>query len=445
MSSALALFTSLLAASSALAHCQLAWPYPLHSPLNPDTPEAIKDYSMTSPLITDGTYPCKGFISSDMSSVATWSAGSTYNYTVVGTATHGGGSCQLSMSYDSGATWSVIFSQIGGCLVDGMTTEFPLPADAPSGEALFAWGWFNLLGNREMYHNCAPVTITGGGAGLSGDDYPTPFVANADVNECVTIENIEVVFPNPGKNVKYGGSYAGSQPTEPVGFTGSNCVAPGASSGGSSSGSGSSSASASETASATSSAAAGVSISAGVSVGVSVGGSDAASTTATATASASTTSSATTAPVNNAAVGDGSSSSTSASASASTSTTGSSGSSSCKRKRGLRSRQRRSDAHGHLIPRGGRVAAQQATHPNASSKRDSGSKRVAASKATHPGAAEKRDGGKRVAASKATHPGAAEKRGESGRVAASKATHPNAAAGKRGEIRGRGAMFSGSA
>ena len=63
---------------------------------------------------------------------------------------HGGGSCQLAMSYDNGASWNVIYSIIGGCLVEGLTQDVKIPADAPSGEALFAWNWFNLLGNREM-------------------------------------------------------------------------------------------------------------------------------------------------------------------------------------------------------------------------------------------------------------------------------------------------------
>ncbi len=163
-----------------------------------------------------------------MSVVDTYSAGSTMNYTIAGTATHGGGSCQISMSYDLGATWSVIFSQIGGCLIDGMTTTITIPTDAPSGQALFSWSWFNLLGNREMYQNCAVVTITNGGAGLMADRYPTPFVANAGVNECVTIEATAVVFPNRGTNVVYGGSYASTKPITPAGFTGTNCVGPGA-------------------------------------------------------------------------------------------------------------------------------------------------------------------------------------------------------------------------
>lgn len=74
--------------------------------------------------------------------------------------------------------------------------------------------------------NCAAVTVTNGGSGLSG---PTPFVANANVNDCKTIEGVDVVFPDPGPIVHYGGSYTSSRPTMPAGFSGSNCVGPGAS------------------------------------------------------------------------------------------------------------------------------------------------------------------------------------------------------------------------
>ncbi|KAK8854655.1 hypothetical protein IAR55_003394 [Kwoniella newhampshirensis] len=403
MSTRLAILTSLLAASSALAHCQLAWPFPLHSPLNPATPEAIKDYSMTSPLVTDGTYPCKGFINnpvSDMNSVVTWSAGSTINYTIAGTAVHGGGSCQCSMSYDQGKTWNVIFSYIGGCLIEGMTTEITIPADAPSGEALFAWGWFNLLGNREMYHNCAPVTIANGGAGFNNSvDYPTPFVANAgkDINQCVTIENTAVVFPNPGKNVKYGGSYANSKPTTPAGFTGSNCVGPGATSAGSATTSNS-------TASLSAGSSSSTAISAAAPNNTSVLQSNVTSSaaiSATTFYSVSVSSTGTTLDPDNNVAPTPTASSTSSKGKT------------CKPKR-----RRDFDQHNHqrLVrrPRSSshRVAALTATHPNQSAaKREAdvleerSPKRVAASKAEHivrPGARGE-DGVKRVAAKMATH------------------------------------------
>lgn len=162
-----------------------------------------------------------------MDSVKSIPAGSTLAYSIEGTATHGGGSCQISMSYDSGASWNVIHSIIGGCMVEGLDLSVEIPSEAPSGEALFSWSWFNHLGNREMYQNCAVVTITNGGSGLTG---PTPFVANVGVNECHTIEGIDVVFPNPGSSVSYGGSYASSKPTAVAGFTGTNCIGPGATS-----------------------------------------------------------------------------------------------------------------------------------------------------------------------------------------------------------------------
>lgn len=138
-------------ASSANAHMQLSWPYPLHSTFNPKTPENAKEYSMTSPLLAGGTYPCKGFINNPagspyMDSVVTWKAGQAINVTVAGSATHLGGSCQFSMSYDQGATWNVIQSYMGGCLTDSTTIDVDIPSEAPSGDALFSWTWFNHAG-----------------------------------------------------------------------------------------------------------------------------------------------------------------------------------------------------------------------------------------------------------------------------------------------------------
>jgi len=103
--------------SSALCHMQMSVPYPLHSPLDPQTPEADKDYSMTSPLLGDGSnFPCKGYQNDrPIRTTADYVAGKTYSMSLTGTATHGGGSCQLSLSYDNGKTFKVIKSIIGGC------------------------------------------------------------------------------------------------------------------------------------------------------------------------------------------------------------------------------------------------------------------------------------------------------------------------------------------
>lgn len=37
-------------------------------------------------------------------------------------------------------------------MAEDLTNSFQIPSAAPSGEAVFAWSWFNRLGNREMYH-----------------------------------------------------------------------------------------------------------------------------------------------------------------------------------------------------------------------------------------------------------------------------------------------------
>lgn len=92
----------------------------------------------------------QGYIDPTAPSVATWAAGSTINYELAGTAVHGGGSCQIVMSYDMGKTWNVIYSIMGGCVIESLTEAVTIPKEAPSGEALFGWNWFNKLGNREM-------------------------------------------------------------------------------------------------------------------------------------------------------------------------------------------------------------------------------------------------------------------------------------------------------
>jgi hypothetical protein len=45
----------LVSASLAAAHMEMSWPYPLRSRFDPQTTDI--DYSMTSPLLSDGTHP----------------------------------------------------------------------------------------------------------------------------------------------------------------------------------------------------------------------------------------------------------------------------------------------------------------------------------------------------------------------------------------------------
>ncbi|GFP53460.1 hypothetical protein ACSS6W_000993 [Trichoderma asperelloides] len=196
-------------AAMAQAHMELTWPYAFRSKYNPNVPESLRDYSMTSPLLANGSnYPCKGyqvdFNSPEGRSTVTWQAGGTYNFSLSGSATHEGGSCQVSLSYDQAKTWKVVHSWIGSCPLTP-TWTFTLPNDTPAGDALFAWTWFNKIGNREMYMNCAHVTILDrSGSGFDerspSDPYlsrPAQFVANVN-NGCGTLEGKDVLFPNPG-------------------------------------------------------------------------------------------------------------------------------------------------------------------------------------------------------------------------------------------------------
>lgn len=197
-------------------------PLPLRSPLNKEVKNA--DYSYTSPLKVDGSdFPCKGYTNDPFKATADYKAGQSYEMSIQGGASHGGGSCQLSLSYDNGKSFKVIKSIIGGCPLN-TSYKFIIPRDAPSGNALFAWTWFNRLGNREMYMNCAQVTISSGenednGGGGGGDDsspgsktrrrseenplgfLPDIFVANVDKG-CTTKEGKDVVFPKPGREIE---------------------------------------------------------------------------------------------------------------------------------------------------------------------------------------------------------------------------------------------------
>lgn len=212
MKNAFAIYAFL--ASTASAHMQMSNPYPIRSPLNPDGGDN-KDYSYTSPLDASGAnFPCKGYQNDAFKSVATYEGGQQYGMSLEGSATHGGGSCQLSLSYDTGKSFTVIESIEGGCPLTSNYT-FTIPSDAPSGQALFAWSWFNKIGNREMYMNCAQVTIKGSSSkrahardlkvardGTAFSSRPPLFIANVDgPGQCTTIESQEVKFPKPGSDL----------------------------------------------------------------------------------------------------------------------------------------------------------------------------------------------------------------------------------------------------
>ncbi|KAL1302882.1 hypothetical protein AAFC00_003209 [Neodothiora populina] len=270
-----------------------------HMIMNTPTPYGAKTLQ-TSPLNGDGyNFPCQSgsrtdaFDAEGASNPMTVGEDNPLKFT--GSAVHGGGSCQLSVTYEypppaDKSKWKVIHSFIGSCPAnaagnlptsatdaDGRpsgpictspdqteclpTFNFKIPEGMKNGNATLAWTWFNKLGNREMYMNCAPISISGG----SDDDtffnsLPEIFVANIP-GECTTESGV-MSFPNPGDQVTYGEAAT-------PGANG-GCPAPGSGSGSS----GSSSATVSATSSAAGSGASDIlplpSISLGLSAGLSI-------------------------------------------------------------------------------------------------------------------------------------------------------------------------------
>ncbi|EMC94923.1 hypothetical protein BAUCODRAFT_518344 [Baudoinia panamericana UAMH 10762] len=219
------IYNLLLLLPSALCHMEMSWPYPFRSKYDPANNYENIDYSMTSPLDADGSdFPCKGYQNDESTrSPIAYIAGSTYNVTLAGSAAHGGGSCQLSLSYDNGATFRVVKSMIGGCPLTS-TYDLTIPAYAPAGAALLAWTWQNYEGNREFYMNCAAIRITRQIPSLrrrkafrSFESLPYIWRTNlAGLNNCTTAAeqppSDTVVYPNPGPDVQYGGGINSSSP-----------------------------------------------------------------------------------------------------------------------------------------------------------------------------------------------------------------------------------------
>ena len=237
------------------AHMMMATPLPYgKSTLN------------NSPLLADGSdFPCKqrtGVYDAEGASNS-MALGSSQPLSFIGSATHGGGSCQISITYDENptksSTFKVIHSIEGGCPIKGVagnngdsasavdpdTYSFTIPSSLPTGTATLAWTWFNKIGNREMYMNCAPVTITGASSKRSEvevddlmtrnitqlmerdtaafDALPNMFTANIN-NGCGTQDSTDLRFPDPGDSLEQDGT-ATATPSPPTGSACGSTVA----------------------------------------------------------------------------------------------------------------------------------------------------------------------------------------------------------------------------
>ncbi|KAF2842128.1 lytic polysaccharide monooxygenase [Patellaria atrata CBS 101060] len=181
---------------------------PAHAHMKMSKPVPYGQDSLDTSPLSGGNFPCKqraGVYT--VTSMNDMLAGSDQTLEIAGGAAHGGGSCQISLSLDKEPTASskfkVIHSIIGGCPGGKPSYSFKIPDDMPNGEYTLAWTWFNKIGNREMYMNCAPVKVTGGCSGNSAfDRLPDMFVANIASTQCKTPEMVNVVFPNPGDSVE---------------------------------------------------------------------------------------------------------------------------------------------------------------------------------------------------------------------------------------------------
>jgi hypothetical protein len=193
--------------------------------INMQSPVPYNPAPDTSPLDASGSnYPCKAQGGFQVASQNTAAVGSTVKMSFMGSAVHNGGSCQVSLTKDGASSLSansqfkVIYSILGGCPgTNGATVSYdvPIPSDVPAGDYTYSWTWFNNIGNREMYMNCAPMTITGGsGSDDTFNALPDMAVYNiASKNTCKTIETFDVDFPNPGKYVTKGANFKAQAPT----------------------------------------------------------------------------------------------------------------------------------------------------------------------------------------------------------------------------------------
>ncbi|KAG9205151.1 hypothetical protein G6514_008728 [Epicoccum nigrum] len=157
--------------------------------------------------INQAQWPCKKNLGFEVTTMNKMAVGEQQTLSFDGSAVHGGGSCQLSVTTDTEPTensvWKVIQSIEGGCpgVEKAEEFKFELPDSIPNGKGTFAWTWFaKLSGGPEMYMNCAPIEVTGGASDTSKfDALPDMLVANLPgVTDCKQVPSTVLQIPNPG-------------------------------------------------------------------------------------------------------------------------------------------------------------------------------------------------------------------------------------------------------
>ncbi|TKA81458.1 hypothetical protein B0A55_02922 [Friedmanniomyces simplex] len=150
-----------------------------------------------------------------------------------GSATHGGGSGFLAVTTDEhpdvNSQWKTFMIFDSGMPVKGDSESgsgtssytYALPKGMLNGNLTLGWYWYNRIGNRELYSNCAPLEISGGSDDRSVfDALPNAYLINLPTSECSSQEMGDTEIPNPGNAVvvKFGG-------TSSLAATGPSCAA----------------------------------------------------------------------------------------------------------------------------------------------------------------------------------------------------------------------------
>lgn len=213
--SSFAMAAAMLSAPLINAHVEMTLPYPYG-------PGSLNN----SPLAKDGIdFPCKLRTGTYDPPVAANNMviGEIQTLSFKGSAVHGGGSCQVSLTKDMQPTidsdWFAIRSFEGGCPAsipgnypsdpesrEAPDFEYTIPEGVAPGEYTLAWTWFNKVGEREMYMNCAPITVKSNQGKSYNEEasFPPMFVANIGINGCRTEEGFDLQFPDPGDLVVTG-------------------------------------------------------------------------------------------------------------------------------------------------------------------------------------------------------------------------------------------------
>jgi len=196
------------------------------------SPSPIKASAPKDPLHADSSNsPCHG-VALPVEYGQQLTAGSSFELEFdVGadgenTAVHGGGSCQLAITYETADqqvcdpnNWHVVYSIHVRCPANAAgnvdkaaycevprksecvnTWKITLPKGLRSGHKIMSWTWFSTISKRGMHQDCANVNIVGG-VGEDMDSFPSMYVANIGHGDICTStpEHTNVAFPSPGK------------------------------------------------------------------------------------------------------------------------------------------------------------------------------------------------------------------------------------------------------